>query len=407
MNLRRKKKTLSVQTEDAWLRSNVQGRQVLNLIREHDSISGADLATRTGMRPAAIARIVKELAAKALISNSSAGESSAHRGKKPELWSVIKPARYAVGIAVEIGEIAAVVLDLGGNLVGRNIYKRAVVSNFSEAVGHIREAIENILMESGIARERIAGLGLAVSGVVDPRRGLICLTEVFSQRNIPLLEHLQPHYAFPLVVENNANAAALGAKWLGKNNGSANYLTVLVKIDRNVGGMGVGLVLNHELYRGAAHCAGELNIRLPMLGDLLRSLRPQFDKGVVLRDYKDAIEVLDIAMLIDAARQNDKIALAFFDALGHIIGKSIAKSVALINPEKIVLVGDIAEVGKHILEPLRAAITPEILNLAAEALELEASPYGRDAVAMGAAALVWNDFFKLPEGMRSTLMPAR
>lgn len=306
-----------------------------------------------------------------------------------------KTARYAVGIDVEIGEIAAVVLDMGGNLIGRNIYKRALVTNVDEVVGHIREAIANIIAECRIAREQIAGLCVAVAGVVDNRSGVIRLTDVFSQRNIPLLEHLQSHYEFPLVLENNANAAALGAKWFGNNKDCSNYLTVLVELDRNVGGMGVGLVLNNEIYRGATFCAGELNIRLPMIGDLLRSLRPQFDKGIVLRDYKDTIEVLDIYMLIDAAKQGDKVALNFFNAVGHIIGKSIAKPVALINPEKIILAGDIAEVGRHILEPLRAAIAPEVLNLVAETLQLEASPYGRDSVAIGAAALILNDFFKL------------
>ncbi len=396
LGINEKKKSLHVQTGDVHLIKNINDRLVLNLIREHVTISGADLAVLTGMRPSTISNILKDLAAKSLIVNLGKGESTARGGKKPYLWSLNKEALYAVGIDVEIGEIAAVVLDVGSNIVGRNLYKYAVVSNFNEVVGHIHEAIESILAECKINREHIAGLGIAVAGVVDHRSGVIRLTDVFSQRNIPLLEHLQPRYPFPLVLENNANAAAIGAKWFGNNKGSANYLTVLIEIDRNVGGMGVGLVLNNELYRGATYCAGELNVRLPMLGDLLRSFRPQFDKGVILRDYKDAIEVVDIYLLIEAAKQGDKIALSFFDALGHIIGKSIAKPVALINPEKIIIAGDIAEVGAHILEPLRAAITPEVLNLVAETLQFEVSQYGRDSVAIGAAALILNDFFKLP-----------
>lgn len=396
LGLNEKKKTPHVQTGDVHLIKSLNDRLVLNLIREHETISGADLAALTGMRPSTISNILKDLAAKSLIINLGKGESTARGGKKPYLWSLNKAALYAVGIDVEIGEVAAVVLDMGSNIIGRNLYKYAVVSNFNEVIGHIHEAIANILTECNLKREHIAGLGIAVSGVVDHRNGVIRLTEVFSQRNIALLEHLQPRYDFPLVLENNANAAAMGAKWFGNNKGSANYLTVLIEIDRNVGGMGIGLVLNNELYRGATYCAGELNVRLPMLGDLLRSFRPQFDKGAILRDYKDALEAVDIYLLIEAAKQGDKIALSFFDALGHIIGKSIAKPVALINPEKIIIAGDIAEVGVHILNPLRAAITPEILNLVAETLQFEVSEYGRDSVAIGAAALILNDLFKLP-----------
>ena len=394
--LNAKKKAARIQTGDVHLIKDLNERLVLNLIRTHETISGADLAALTGMRPSTISNLLKDLAAQSLIINLGKGESTARGGKKPFLWSLNKEALFAVGLDVEVDEVSAVVLDMGSNIVGRNVYKRAVVTNYDEVVAHVHEAIASILAECRVPRERIAGLCLAVAGVVDHHKGVIRLTDVFSQRNIPLLEHLRPHYAFPLVLENNANAAAIGAKWFGNNKGSTDYLTVLVEIDRNVGGMGVGLVLNNELYRGATFCAGELNIRLPMIGDLLRSLRPQFDKGVILRDYKDAIEVLDIFTLIDAAKQGDKIALSFFDALGHIIGKSLAKPVALINPEKIILAGDIAEIGARILEPLRAAIAPEILNLVAETLQFEVAEYGRDSVAIGAAALILNEFFKMP-----------
>jgi predicted NBD/HSP70 family sugar kinase len=214
--------------------------------------------------------------------------------------------------------------------------------------------------------------------------------------NFSITSALQKKYQFPVIAENNANASAIGSKVVGTARGERNFMTVLIKVDAHVSGIGIGLVLNGELYHGTNYCSGEVTPEYPPMYNMISRLRDHFNKGKILKKYLNKIEDLNIRMLIDAANKGDALAIHYFMLLGRLIGSSIAKHIAMINPARVIITGDVAEVGDIILDPIKELVSYELVSVSKESLSIVASKSGRYSVAVGAASIILDEFLKVP-----------
>jgi len=385
-----------MQTGDIRLIKNINVRLVLNLIREQDEISGARLAQITGMRPSTISNILKELVEKDLIINIGKGESTNKGGKRPFLWQLNKNSNYIIGLDIEIGEITALVLNISGDIIYRKVTKTEVFDDLEKFSIQIREIVDESLKELKLKCEDILGMGIAVAGIVNHKDGVIKVTDILPDQDIPLLEALEGHFQFPLIIENNANAAALGTKWIGVGKQCNNFITVLMEVHKQVGGLGLGLVFNQNLYHGSSFCAGELNITLPTLDEKLLELKRDFIKGKVLKKYINNIENIDIDVMMNAATLGDKVAVKLFEDFGRLLGKKIKRVVLALNPEKVILAGQIARTGELLANSVYDELKKEYEQIYADALIVESDDHGRYIVSIGAAALILDEFFKIP-----------
>jgi len=386
---------MTMQTGDIRLIKTINHGLVMNLIRKHEVISGAQLAQITGMRPSTISNLLKDLLAKSLIRSQGKGDSTERGGKKPNLWSLNTQVAYAIGIDVEVNEITATVMDIAGKCVHQQIAPVEGGIRQDNLIPTLTEAIDDIISQTRIDN-KILGMGVSLAGVVQAEEGVILMSRILPNLDIPIKANLAETYSFPILVENNANTAAIGEKWVGNAIDCRNFMIVLIEVDRFVGGLGIGLMLDDKLYHGATYAAGELNIAIPNLTETLRSLRSRFQHGSVLHQYAENIDVVDIDLLIQAAQDGDEVARTYFSMLGHLIGKTIAPSVGLINPEKVILAGHVAEMGDLLVRPVHEAIQMETLSISNEHLEVVTSKHGHYAVATGAAAMILNEFFKVP-----------
>src|SRR3989339_293509 len=220
---------------------DINEQLVLNLIQENEIISSTDLVKITGMRPSTIFNILKVLSERSLVSFHGKGDSTEKGGKKPYLWRLNKEAAYIIGLDIEVGEIASVILDFSGKIIAKKIIKLETGKTLDEFAGTIIKVVNEIITENNIVKEKILGLGVAVAGVVDNQNGIVIMTSVLPEMNFPLLQKLSS-LPFPVLIENNANAAAIGLKWNGYNETRRNFLIILVEIDRNVSGLGIGII---------------------------------------------------------------------------------------------------------------------------------------------------------------------
>lgn len=385
-----------MQTGDIRLIKNINERLVMNLVREHALISGAELANITGMRPSTISSLLKELQAKSLVINRGKGKSTLKGGKRPFLWSLNKDFGYVIGIDLEINQAIGVILDLDSNIIHRKVYSEHLITKPEDLVKLTCRIVDDLVKEKQISQDLLLGMGIGISGIVNADKGIIITSDVISEAEFPLGERLKACFDIPIFIENNANAAAMGAKWAEKTNDLANFMTAVVEIDKYVGGLGMGLILREELFHGASFAAGELNFSLPALDTALQALHHRFSEGHILADFAGTWESVDIHILIDAAKKGDAVAIDYFESLGHLIGKGIARAVALINPHKLIIDGDIAELGEQITLPIKAALEAEVHPFTSTSLVIETGVYGRFAVCIGAAAIILNDIFKVP-----------
>ncbi len=386
-----------MQTGDLKLVKNINDRLVLNLIRVNKIMSSSDLVRITGMRPSTIFNILKDMAAQSLVINLGKGESTEKGGKKPYLWSLNNEAAFALGVDVEVGELTAVILNFCAEIVAKKIYRIDKFETLDELDHHITVIVDDILTESKIDRTKVVGLGVAVAGIVDNVTDLVVMTDVFQEMNVPMLAALRKHYSFPVVVENNANASAVGDKWIGVARDSRNSMTVLMEFDKNVHGIGIGIIINEEIYRGSSFCAGELIMPMSDLGEMLTNVRSQLRKGDILKQYDSSPLSIDTRVMIDAAKKGDRIALSFFNRLGHFIGRRIGSVIGVLNPDMLIISGDLAELDEIIVRPVKEAIELDTLSITSETLRVVTSSHGHYSVAMGAASIILGSHFKVPD----------
>ena len=352
-----------VQSYDFRLIRNINDRIVLNLILENESISGADLARLSGMQPSTISNILKGLKKRDLVNNLGKGESTFKGGKRPFLWEINSSAAYALGLDVEIGQTAIALLGLNGDVKKKKIYKTNGITNPRELSQHLLRSVNDLIKDSGVDLEKILGAGIAIAGIVNRGSGEVMMTDIIPQMNFSITSALQKKYQFPVIAENNANASAIGSKVVGTARGERNFMTVLIKVDAHVSGIGIGLVLNGELYHGTNYCSGEVTPEYPPMYNMISRLRDHFNKGKILKKYLNKIEDLNIRMLIDAANKGDALAIHYFMLLGRLIGSSIAKHIAMINPARVIITGDVAEVGDIILDPIKELVSYELVSV--------------------------------------------
>lgn len=368
----------------------------MNVIREKSVVSSSELIKITNLNKSTIFSILKELSNRSLIVSPGKGEATEKGGVRPALWKLNADAYYAIGIDVEIGEMTAVILDLTGEVIKKNIYKVDVSSNLDELVESMIFVINSIIVDSEVAEEKILGCCIAFTGIVDYLRGIVVMSGVLFNLNLQILDKLKNSFKFPILVENNANAAAIGEKWTGQGKNKNNFLVLLVEFDMSVAGLGIGIILEGNVYRGASFSAGELYPHLPNLRQLIDMVRPRFPEGKILRDYISSPDNLDVNCMIEMARQGDEIALLIFSIFGRKVGEIIAPSIALLNPDTLIITGTIAELGEIIIDPIENAIQMNVLAVTSNSLKIVAGKNQHFSVAVGAASLVLSNFFKLP-----------
>jgi predicted NBD/HSP70 family sugar kinase len=381
---------------DAAIIKDVNEKLVLKLIREHVKISSSELVRITGMRPSTIFNITKKLLSQNLIVFLGKGGSTQKGGKKPYVWSVNKDAAFSIGVNIKVNEMTIVLLNLAGEYVAKKIIPVDIAKTLDEVFSNIVNAVEDVIALSGVDRTKILGLGIGFAGIVDNVKGIVIMSGVFPEMNFHLTEKLKDHFDFPIEIENDANAVAVGSKWMVKVRGKKDYMTALIEMDRAVAGFGIGIVINGELYHGASFCSGELYPHIPQVREILAGMRIRLSEGKVLRDFVEMIDNLNINFLIEAAKQGDEIALLFFSKLGNSIGQIIAPAVALLNPETLVICGNMTELDEILIEPIRSAIEMHVLSIANKALTITATEHGHYAVAMGAASIVLEEYFRVP-----------
>ncbi|MCF7885744.1 MAG: ROK family transcriptional regulator [Candidatus Marinimicrobia bacterium] len=385
-----------MQTGDIKLIKNINVRLVLNLIRKHESISAAELAKITGMRPSTISNIVKELLEKELIVKQGKGESTEKGGKRPILLGLNTEGKYFIGLDIEIGMITVVLLDLTGQIEYKSKRKVDFKDDLGILVQEIIDSVNCVIDKQNLEKEEILGIGIAIAGIVNINDGYVSQSDILSETNFSLLEKIEKQFDIPVMLDNNANASAIGAKWVGAAKECNNFITILIEIEQNVGGLGIGLILNGELYKGATFGAGELNIKLPTLHDTIFTQEVLLEKGIELKKYKQNLKDIDIDIMVKAVKMGDEVAKKYFRILGNRLGKMLAYPISMVNPEKLVIAGEVAEAGDALIKPIEEQFSLEMLPIIEENLEIVTNQYGKYSVAIGAASLIIDEFFKVP-----------
>ncbi|HBE79653.1 MAG TPA: hypothetical protein DDW65_18030 [Firmicutes bacterium] len=370
---------------------------VLQILYREGSASRARLTEITEMSPATITRIMAELIEQKVIIEERVGESNG--GRRPIIFRLNYEQLFVAGVQILRDRIALAISDIKGKMIIKKAfqpYSLEPVDLFAELAGEF----ELLLKSSGIDREHIFGVGLAISGIVDSENGILVRSVNLGWRNVKVAELLENIIRIPVYVENDANTAALAEIWFGCAKDVSNVM--FIKTDT---GVGAGIIYKRELLTGSRGMAGEIG-HLPLTsgGPPCRCgqhgcLETYLYLPYVMRRYAEETgeQLEDNRQLFTEALKGRPIAKMIMQEAIEALSVSISFAEALLDLELVVIGGIWGELGdqflKKIEEKFQGVLERGGLN---KTVIIKGSKLGEDADLLGAVGLVINEWFTPP-----------
>jgi glucokinase len=266
----------------------------------------------------------------------------------------------------------------------------------------IREAIQEVMEQEGCGKETIAGVGIGSPGPLDRKTGTVISTPNLGWRNFPLRDLIQNAIGLPATLDNDANAATYGEWWLGAGR---NVDTIVgVTLGTGIGG---GIVLNGELYHGAADAAAEIGhmtidstgrkckcgnygcLEAYASGPAIAARAIEgLEAGVpsLLLELAGDVNNTTAETVFEAVVQGDPYATEVMHDTAKFLGVGLANIINILNPEVLVISGGVTRAGDHLFEPLRAEVRRRAFKVAEQACRIVPSGLGGTAGVVGAVA---------------------
>ncbi len=383
---------------------DLKHRQVLNAIRLYGEISGAQLSRLTGILPSTIVYILRFLKKEGLINVSRIGNSSSVGGKPPTLWQLRAERGFIIGLEIIPKEIRTTIIDFSNKITYQE--KRLSLGKISgtQIDSIIRTYINNLIENQNIPKEKIIGIGIALPGLVDSKNGIIHYSKSLGLKNLPLQSLLEANLGLPVRVLNDANAGALGIKWYPNSVNALPENIIYLTINEDFFSIGAGLIIGRKLYEGFSGTAGEIFPILLPISKLVKKAAKKYGNEIQMtKEFKDNEEIL-FSDLLNYSIENSRIANFVFKNIGLIVSKEIINIIAFLNPEQIIIGGDISQVKFFISDYIMPYVkrkSAKLFPIGISLPQISFSPFGIYSVSMGATALILREI--LNENNEKTL----
>ncbi|MDD5196005.1 MAG: ROK family protein [Candidatus Omnitrophica bacterium] len=388
--------------------------EILDILRKRGPISRPDISRDMGINVVTISSCIDEFIKHNLVFEKSLDVSEG--GRRPVLLDLNSKAGFVIGVGLNLMNMVGLLVDFKGNIITKTQVSRpkASVSEISES---ILEIVREILRRSKECASSIHGIGVGIAGLINKNDGSIHWPQktghyyTYATVDVPLKDLLEKEFNLPTLMENDATSACFGEYWLGLGD---NYKNILYMFS----GVGCGIMINGDLYRGAQGYAGEVaiynykeqdnfncqsgndcflkrwDIDLGIVEDVRASLLRDTEKGEEFsRITQTAVENIDLKTVFTAARAQNVLALRALESAARRLGVKIAYLVNLLNPQIVVIGGGLEEAGDEFLRKVSSTVKEWAFRESAESLKVAYSQLRENTVALGAASLVMQRVF--------------
>ncbi len=386
-------------------RANLE--RVVRAVRMAGSLTQAEIARTTRLSAATVSNIVRELkdGGTVEVTPTSAG------GRRARSVALSGDAGIVVGVDFGHAHLRVAVGNLAHRVLAEETEPLDVDASAAQGMERAEALVGRLIEATGIAPDKVVGIGLGVPGPIDVATGTLGSTAILpgwagaNPRN-----DLAARLGLPVYVDNDANLGALGELVWGSGRGVADLAYIKV-----ASGVGAGLVISGHIYRGPGGTAGEIgHITLDESGPVCRC----GNRGC-LETFTAARYVLpllhsshgpDLTMerMVALAREGDPGCRRVVSDVGRHVGSGVANLCNLLNPSRVVLGGDLAEAGDLVLDPIRDSVARYAIPSAARQLSVLPGALGSRAEVLGALALVLSEMgdSTLLDGAVTTGTPA-
>jgi N-acetylglucosamine repressor len=373
---------------------DINNSRVLQLIATRGPISRAEIAKIAHLPPPTVTAIVSDFIDADLVREVAVDSSSI--GRPPVLLALNEQAAFAVGVKLRQDGLTIAVTDLAGGLLyhaDAALHERLPEVALRQVADEVHQAIQQAITD----HSRVLGLGIGMPGLIDYSRGTCRYSSLLGWRDVDVRGCLEELVGMPVYVDNDVNMLAAAEVAHGLGRGVSEFL--VVTIGR---GIGLGIVVRGEIYRGAFGGAGEFgHIKIDS------TWRCQCGASGCLETLTSDIGICaQIAQLqgVPAISMDDALALAANDAAvrsifqraGEVLGRSIGNLLNLFNPQLVIITGEGTRAGSMYLEPMCHAIQSAAFDVLAQDTRVEIQSWGDEAWAQGAASIVVHEMLKPP-----------
>ncbi|SPE64383.1 N-acetylglucosamine repressor [Streptomyces netropsis] len=369
-------------------RANLE--RVVRAVRMAGSLTQAEIARSTGLSAATVSNIVRELKDGGTVDVTPTSSG----GRRARSVSLSGDAGIVVGVDFGHTHLHVAIGNLAHRVLAEEAEPLDVDASAAQGLDRAEALVKRLIVTAGISPEKIVGVGLGVPGPIDVESGVLGSTAILpGWAGTNPRDDLAARLGVPVYVDNDANLGALGELVWGSGRGAADLAYIKV-----ASGVGAGLVINGQIYRGPGGTAGEIgHITLDESGPVCRcGNRGCLETFTAARYVLPLLHSahgtdLTVARMVQLAQEGDPGCRRVIADVGRHIGSGVANLCNLLNPRRVVLGGDLAESGELILGPIRESVSRYAIPSAARQLEVVPGALGGRAEVLGAIALVLNE----------------
>jgi predicted NBD/HSP70 family sugar kinase len=369
-------------------------------------LSCAELSDILEKSAPSVSKAISELIDEGFVIEDGYAPSSG--GRRRLVYSLQPSAMYIVTVAMDQLSTRIQMVDLLNNPVAETAMMELKLLNNATALASLIDCIKEYIGATGIGNEKIVGIGIGMPGFINSAKGINHTYLDFGGES--LTELISAETGLPVYIANDSSLIAIAEQKFGVAKNQKDVMVI------NLGwGIGLGMIVNGELYRGHSGFAGEFS-HIPLFDDgalctcgkrgcleaeaSMLVVAEKAIKGIkeghissLKHSDKDPYKVVGNAIM-EAANNGDQFAIELLSDAGYKIGKALAILVHIMNPESIVLSGRGAMVGKILLAPIQRAMNKYCIPRLAVSTGIMISNLGFSAELIGTAVLVMENFDK-------------
>lgn len=362
---------------------------ILNIIRREGQLSRTQLTEKSGLSGGSISQIINELLDNHWVLEVGEGEYTG--GRRQVLLRLNPKAGYAIGMKLMENRVVGAVTNFAAEV----LHYDEQLQDFDENPYHLSrfltDFIERIVTAAKIPRKKMFGVGMGLAGVIYPQVGVVHYSPFFGWRDVPLAALLTRDSGYPTYVENDVNTLTLTEQLFGSGRHHTNF--VVVTIGR---GIGMGMVINGQLYQGSKGGAGELGHIVTESAAGL-TLETQASDPRVIADVRAAGHSVDTLMdVVALAQGGNTAAINALAESGRILGIGLANVINVLCPELVIISGEGVAAGDFRLKPMYNALRQHTFNGLLDDVEVIVEPTDDRAWSRGAASVVIGKVFESP-----------
>ena len=407
------KKNDRLRTGDSSLVRQINLSVIMNHLRKKAPISRAGLAQATGLNKTTVSSLVDELLQRQFV--REIGSTTTGKGHPAIMLDLNPAAGFMVGCEIGVDFILVVCTNFAPEIIWRHeehtdpgMGQHAIINR---AKALLNEAIQRGYDQFGT----LLGIGVGVAALIDQSTGTMLFAPNLGWReSFPIRAMLQEEFPqAPLIVDNEANIAALGEHYFGAAQDHNEVLYISAGV-----GLGGGIVHDGQVFSGVAGVGAEFgHMTMDPDGELcscgnfgcwetqvsqralFRHIHKSFEqggRGMVFQLTNGGIDPLSVPMIVDAAHAGDAVALGAFEKIGRDLGIGIASLVNALNPELVVFGGILSLAGEFLMPAVTRELEQRALRWNRESTKVALAEHGFDAAAMGGVAAVYETILAQP-----------